>query len=269
MATQDYYDWDAKGRPYTLARPLKMVQTTLRGYGLTVYDYPNEEHQKASNPQDHTPYSHTGWPGTSKKYIGHALDVMPRSDSYEHRKENADIARQMIKDRDAQYPGAMWIKYINWTDENGVCRQESWKDKRTSSSSSDKGHIHASGRSDIDNDVRADGYDPVARMRGQGEDMDFNQSAKLDGIFNLLKTVTLDTDGIVDGKGGLASFEVPITKVIESMAADIETIKNTKPPAGSTLTDADVNRIAQAVLKLLKPELEPAAFSAAQRAEKE
>lgn len=179
MASQGYYDWIKAGRPYTLIRPAKATQSTLQAYGLTVYDYPNDAHLKAATPEDHTPFSVTGWPvppgGTAatanKRWKARALDVMPRSDSAAHRRENADIARQFIKDRDAGVDGVMWIKYLNWTDENGVCRQERWTDpanpnRRTTRSSTDKGHIHISGRSDCDLDGRADTYDPIRRMAG-------------------------------------------------------------------------------------------------------
>jgi len=172
MASQGYRDWLKAGRPYTLIRPAKAVQAAVRGYGLTVYDYPNDAHLQASIPEDHTPFSVTGWPGQNRRWNARALDIMPRSDSSAHRKENADIARQLIRDRDAGYPGAMWIKYLNWTDENGNCKQERWTDagaplRRTTRSSTDRGHVHISGRSDVDDDDRADGYDPIARMQGR------------------------------------------------------------------------------------------------------
>jgi hypothetical protein len=179
MASQGYRDWIKAGRPYTLIRPAKSTQTTLRRYGLTVYDYPNDAHLQANTPEDHTPFSVTGWPvpkdgsaaTANKRWKARALDIMPRSASLTHRKENADIARQFIKDRDAGHPGVAWIKYLNWTDENGVCKQERWTDashpnQRTTRSSSDKGHIHLSGRSDADTDTRADDYDPIRRMLG-------------------------------------------------------------------------------------------------------
>lgn len=166
MASQGYRDWLNAGRPYTLIRPAKAIQATLRGYGLTVYDYPNDDHLQADTPQDHTPFSVTGYPGSNARWNARALDVMPRGDSYAARAENADIARQFIADRNAGHPGVMWIKYLNWTDEKGVCRQERWTPNHETRSSTDKGHIHISGRSDVDNDSRADGYDPIARMDG-------------------------------------------------------------------------------------------------------
>lgn len=172
MASQGYRDWLNAGRPYTLIRPAKAVQAALRGHGLTVYDYPNDAHLQADVPEDHTPFSVTGWPGANRRWKARALDVMPRSGSLAHRRENADIARQLIRDRDAGVPGAMWIKYINWTDESGVCRQERWMDaaaplRRTTRTSTDAGHIHISGRSDVDDDTRADGYNPITRMDGE------------------------------------------------------------------------------------------------------
>lgn len=171
MASQGYKDWLKAGKPYTLIRPAKSTQATLRAYGLTVYDYPNDAHLQANTPEDHTPFSVTGWPGQNARWKARALDVMPRSDSAAHRRENADIARQLIRDRDAGHPGAMWIKYLNWTDEGGKCHQERWTDsanpnRRTTRDSSDKGHIHISGRSDADTDTRADAYDPIRRMAG-------------------------------------------------------------------------------------------------------
>lgn len=159
-----YYVWIGSGKPYVLMRPAKVLQAALRGHGLTVYDYPNDAHLRANTPEDHTPFSATGWPGKSAYGVGHALDVMPRADTAAARAENAAIARQLIRDRNAAVAGTLWIKYINWTDEQGACHQERWMPSHETRSSTDKGHIHISGRSDADNDARAEGYDPIARM---------------------------------------------------------------------------------------------------------
>lgn len=173
MASQGYRDWLKAGRPYTLIRPAKALQASLRGHGLTVYDFPNDAHLQANTPEDHTPFSVTGWPGQNRRWNARALDVMPRVNvpAAAAAKENADIARQLIRDRDAGVPGAMWIKYINWTSETGACSQERWTTdgqplKRTTKSSTDRGHIHISGRSDVDDDDRADTYDPIRRLAG-------------------------------------------------------------------------------------------------------
>lgn len=171
MASSGYNDWVRAGKPYSLVRPARDIQRNTRVHGFTVYDYPNDEHLKADRPQDHTPFSVTGWPYTSQakvRWRGRAIDIMPRGDSAATRREIADLARQIIRDKDAGVRGTEAIKYMNWTDEAGVCQQESWKTgKRVTVKSTDKGHIHLSFRDDMDELDTADGYDPWARMRGQ------------------------------------------------------------------------------------------------------
>lgn len=181
MASQAYRDWLNAGKPYALIDPAEALRAAIAGHGITVWHYPNLSHLTAEPPEDHTPFSATGWPGSNARWKARGLDIMPREDARGNvtpaaRKENADIARQLIRDRDAGHPGVMWIKFLNWTDEKGTCRQERWMDlqrplARTTRSSSDAGHIHVSGRSDADTDKRAAGYDPVARMNGE-VDMD-------------------------------------------------------------------------------------------------
>lgn len=162
MASQGYYDWLAAGKPYTLARPALDMVNVLRAAGYTVYHYPDDAHLIAVPPQDHTPFSATGWPIPSARWVGHALDVMPTPGA----PALPGLARQIISDTDRKVPGTGWIKYLNWTDEAGVCRHENWQNldrTRVTTSSTDKGHIHISARSDMDtwDGVARSGYSPV------------------------------------------------------------------------------------------------------------
>lgn len=161
MASPAYYVWAGGGKPYRLCRPAAALQSTLRSHGLTVYDYPDYSHLVAEPPEDHTPFSATGWPVQSAYGIAHAIDIMPRADTVAGRAENAAIARRLIADRNAGVSGVGWIKYLNWTDEQGVCRQERWMPSHETRSSTDRGHIHISARSDCDDDARADRYNPM------------------------------------------------------------------------------------------------------------
>lgn len=273
MASQGYRDWLGAGKPYALIRPAAAVQATLSGYGLTVYDYPNDAHLQANTPEDHTPFSVTGWPGTNKRWHARALDVMPRADvpAAQARKENADIARQLIRDRSAGYAGAAWIKYVNWTDENGYCEQVRWTDagqpnRAVTRGSSDKGHIHISGRSDSDNDDRADRYDPIARMRGLTEEDDMQLSEKSpwstqftaeDGVpgpwlggtvGNQLQYVREDTHftrALIERLlGAAAADEVRDTAMTAAITGLVEAFRAAN---GSPITDVSVERIIGAV----------------------
>lgn len=163
MASDAYFTWVSKGKPYTLTRPARELQALLRGYGYTVHDYPNDDHQTADPPEDHTPYSSTEWPVQVSAYIGHAVDIMPPEAAALAKGAIAlpNLARRIIHDRDAKVLGTTWIKYMNWTDENGVCRKESWKTTpRTTTPSTDKGHIHLSGRTDTESMSIAD-WNPI------------------------------------------------------------------------------------------------------------
>lgn len=57
-------------------------------------------------------------------------------------------------------------------------------------------------------------------------DVDFNQNAKLDGVFNLSTTVTLDTDATPDGKGTLRPFPVPLTTFLTDLAKKVDSLSS-------------------------------------------
>ena len=93
---------------------------------------------------------------------------MPRTDTARSRKENADIARQLIKDRDAGHSGVLWIKYINWTDEKGICRQERWTKRQPAGPPGPRrtgGTSTSPAGPTVDDDGRADDYDPLGRLK--------------------------------------------------------------------------------------------------------
>lgn len=175
--SQGCRDWVRAGRPYKEALPVSQFQDTVAAHGLTVYTYPNKAHLTTVRPEDHTPFSATGWPVPAPRWYGNAADVMPRGGSWETGgPELVRLARQIISDKDAGVPGTEWIKYMNWTDEHGNCWQTSWKNGKVTVSSTDEGHLHLSGRSDMVTAVLPV-YDPVARMNGEaGEDDDMGAS---------------------------------------------------------------------------------------------
>lgn len=196
MASQGYYDWIAAGSPYVRANPSAQLRAVIQSHGYTVYDYPDQAHLLAATPEDHTPFSETGWPVASRRWVGHAIDVMPPSAVALDKGAVplVMLARQVIADKDAGVPGTKCIKYINWTDEDGNCWQTSWKPTKKTVRSTDRGHIHISVRSDMDdsNDVIESGWDPVRRA---------SVAFTKDDLNTFLKTAVYDLDGTGRGTG--------------------------------------------------------------------
>lgn len=81
------------------------------------------------------------------------------------------------------------------------------------------------------------------------DDMDFNQSAKLDAVFALLDAVPLDTDATPDGKGATRSFPVPLTKFLKDLSARIAA----PVPIDPAVLTAAVNTAVQAALENPSP----------------
>lgn len=158
MPSAAYYEWLAAGEPYEPCRPVREFVDLLRGKGYTVYHKGDTSHMQAERPEDHTPFSETGWPVPSKRWIGHALDIMPGGGPL----DLATLAVRIIRARNSNVYGVRWIKYINWTDESGLTWHYSWEPSYDSRASTDKGHIHISARSDMDtsDEVSRSGYTP-------------------------------------------------------------------------------------------------------------
>lgn len=154
--------WSAAGKPYHMAQPIADLAATLRGYGYTIGTIGNDSHLQHNPPEDHTPFSTTGWPGASPYPYVHAMDIMPAGKSVP---TLSQLGVQLVADRNAGLPGAAWIKYINWTPAGLPCRHESWSPVHNIKPSNDVGHIHISCRSDFTHSSAAAGYDPVARVR--------------------------------------------------------------------------------------------------------
>lgn len=190
MALKGYNDWVKAGEPYEVVASVASLQDTLEAHGYTVYAYPDEAHQTAVPPEDHTAYSSTGWPGKAQFGKGYAIDIMPPKPGQKSKIDGlllpnlVQLGDQMVADRKASVSELSWLKYLNRTDAAGRCWHEKWQPDYVRTTSNDKGHIHASGRTDI---TAATGYDPVARIRG-ADDMTPEQDNKLDTVERILTT---------------------------------------------------------------------------------
>jgi hypothetical protein len=178
VASQAYRDWLADGEPWKFAAPIRDVGDRLREHGYTVYYQGNNDHLKKAVPEDHTPFSATGWPGKSPYPYCMAMDIMPPSAGQKSKITGKALpslqvlGAQLVKDRKAGVDGADFVKYINWEpsmNNGGPCFQDSWKPDYARRDSSDRGHIHVSARSDVHLSTKSRGYDLVARTLGEDD----------------------------------------------------------------------------------------------------
>ncbi len=169
MATAAYNNWVANGRPWKLAEPIKAIGDRLKSYGYTVYYLGDNSHLQSNNPQDHTPFSRTGWPAPHPYPWVLAMDIMPPK-AGSGLPSLQRLGAQLVADKLAGVLGVACLKYMNWEpdrDWGGRCWQDSFKPNHSRTNSSDRGHIHFSGRSDMVTTAgAAAAYDPVARIRG-------------------------------------------------------------------------------------------------------
>lgn len=229
MADEAYYRWVAAGKPYVRSLPAEQTKLAIRGHGYTVYDYPNTSHQLADPAEDHTAYSEVGWPIASKEWVGHAIDIMPPDPAAVIAGVVASLpmlARQIIKDKDAGVPGTRWIKYMNWTDEAGICHQERWMPDHTTRPSTDQGHIHISARSDVDtsDEVAVSGWDPVERVMNMTDSPTtyYTGSYVEQGVIKLTDPIVIKSSTATDpdSTGAVVVNELSrVLKRIDSQAA--------------------------------------------------
>lgn len=224
MAVPAYSRWLHAGKPLQAARPVRDIVDRLdiafrRAADVRLFSwYANDAHYEAVPAEDHTPYSQTGWPVPSPQWWVFAVDVMHRPDLGVDC--NVLFAYWISEARAGRMP---WLKYLNWQGRQyrakgyggeTVAFRTAWLN------SGHFDHIHISVRTDFrDTGLGSWSLTPGAPAApAGGDDMDRNQNAKLDGVFNLSATVELDT-----GKG-LVAFPVPLTVGVKALGAKLDAI---------------------------------------------
>jgi hypothetical protein len=180
VATSAYHRWDRDGRPWKPARPVKALAERLKAHGYTCYIIGSDDrsHLQADFPEDHSPFSKTGWPGPNPYPFVLALDVMPPKKGHRSKIDGQPLpslqalGRQLRADKMSGHRGVAWLKYMNHEPERdwgGPCWHESWQPLYRRRGTEDRGHIHMSCRTDFHLSAAADDYDPVARIRAGSE----------------------------------------------------------------------------------------------------
>lgn len=130
MATAEYRLWNSRGRPYSVALPIRQFVDLARAAGVPILGViGNEAHLTADFPEDHTPFTRTAWPNVLPGYVVTACDIAdgPWSD------------RILALAKSGALPQ---VKYLNFRGS-----QYSVKTGWTRKANSDK-HLHISVRTD-------------------------------------------------------------------------------------------------------------------------
>lgn len=112
MTTQAYVNWVADGRPFKLATPITEYRDAFKAAGWPITSLGtlgDTAHLQADHPQDHCPFSATGWPMANEypyvcafdagHFPGTAHDMAPV------------VAHWLTDARAGKTP---WVKYIVW-----------------------------------------------------------------------------------------------------------------------------------------------------------
>lgn len=235
MATQAYRNWDRAGRPWDVAAPIEAIGGRLRAHGYTVYYLGSDDssHLQADVPEDHAPFSATPWPGRQPYPYVLAMDIMPPTAGARSKLDGKplpslqQISAQMRADKIANHPGMRWLKYMNWEPERnygGACWHDSWQPSYSRRSSSDRGHTHMSGRTDYVTSTASNDYDPVARVRGEDDEMlKPDERAWLKFVFDFILSGGPSSGRTVPGSksnGGLAKLDFLVTQADEQRNRD-------------------------------------------------
>lgn len=266
--------WINRGSPFRLMTPLAQLRDRLRKYGYTVYDIGNRQHLEHDPPEDHTPYSATGYPGEAQYGVGYAIDIMPPP-AGSGLPSLQQLGAQLLADREDGVADVEWLKYMNWEPEGnntGPCYHESWQPTYARRSSTDRGHIHLSGLTGFETSTIAAGYDPVARIKGEDimatiDDLRTVVRQELAGIKSAVDYIDGRVEGMAYGRtkvrAGLKGAGAPVA-IIQMVKALADAIGNVDEKVAAQLADefARIERAAAAA-----PQLDPKAIADAIPAE--
>jgi hypothetical protein len=129
MATAAYRAWVKAGRPWHIANIVNDYRVALHDAGWAFAELGtigNEAHLQAETPQDHTPFSATGWPDEHPYPAVLALDAMNGA-------RPSPVMTSLVGYwlEEARADRTPWVKYINWQGQKYDVRN-AWAPRETS-----------------------------------------------------------------------------------------------------------------------------------------
>lgn len=231
MTTQAYWTWDAAGRPWRLAQPIKELYALAGAAGvgrLGTLGSDDENHLKNDFPQDHTPFSETAWPDPLPGYVVCACDIA----------DGPWMDRMLADARAGLLP---WLKYLNFRGMQ-FSRKTGWAQR----SSSDR-HGHISGMSNH-TWTTLGGWNPFTGQ--QGEDMAFDDLDKkriASAEFRLHHLFQLDSTVGDDPFGG--TYNLKLVTWLQELRDEVEGIRDAVAVLESGgVTEAMLERVMRKIL---------------------
>jgi len=209
MTTAAYYSWHNDGRPVTPAQPIRDVVVRLksafpRAAHLFSW-YADEAHYQADMPQDHTPFSATGWPLANPYPYVFATDAAHRPDLGVD--GHTLFAHWIGEARAGRMP---WLKYMIWQARIYDVRN-GWREQ---SSSGHYGHIHLSARTDH----RATTLGSWSLLP-EGSDMNEPQAAQLKAVHDtVIYEIRNWTAADLQASGRIEAAVTALKSVVEALA---------------------------------------------------
>jgi hypothetical protein len=249
MASAAYSAWVAAGKPLTPCQPIRDYVTRLklafpRAAKANLFSwYANDAHYQAVPPQDHTPFSATGWPQASPRWVVFATDVMHRPDLGVDC--NVLFPYWLAEAKAGRTP---WVKYIIWQAKLYDVRN-GWKPVANSGHFD---HIHKSIRTDhLNTSLGTWSIVPGSSSTG-GDDMIFaisdgnrkGYAGRAGGGTYEFAAKAEDLEQWRKDQGGVATVYVPEADVRRRLGIEVSALMG-GGSGGTSLTEEQVRDIAE------------------------
>lgn len=239
MAAREYSQWNALGRPHTPAQPIRDLVTKLRAafpQGRYFNWEANEAHYTADPPEDHTPFSYTGWPLPSPHWVVFATDIMT-SDVGGAAGGQKLFDYYISQARAGKMP---WLKYLIWQAKLYDVRN-GWKSQPNSGHFD---HIHFSARTDYQNYSLGDwSVVPVAPKPPEDTEMDATEKVNFAALIWRVEAIVNNRATVFDGptKGEVNQLHVALEALRNVLTQDqLEQVKAAAAAGGSELLNGAV-----------------------------
>lgn len=238
MAAREYSQWNALGRPHVPAQPIRDLVAKLKAafpQGRYFNWEANEAHYTAYPPEDHTPYSYTGWPLPSPHWVVFATDIMT-SDVGGAAGGQKLFDYYISQARAGKMP---WLKYLIWQAKLYDVRNN-WNSQPNSGHYD---HIHFSARTDFEHYSLGDWSVVPVAPKPPENDMTPEEHNHFMALIWRVEALVNNRATVADGptKGEINQVQVALMALRSSLTPEqLEQVKAAAAAGGSALLNGVV-----------------------------